>query len=482
MSKLLASMSSIDELLERIPDTQQRLYDLNQYLVTSEQMLTNLMAEFVEGISPITVSHDAEGSLEFGAFLHWLNHSNQDLITSTNQDPAAAITYQALMHFAPTSIISPAHLSQFISLQHVSKDGTLWAFEKYAQLDGGWLTAGVNYAINLLDPESIYHPYPTPDQAYKHDIGTGNESLSLAIIGDWGTGAYGNDFGGQGPAIAVMNAVRALKPDYAVHLGDVYYSGSDERLPQHEEQNFLVDQWNTGLTAGGTNFTINSNHEMYGAAQGLIGVALAPTTPFAHQNKTPYFALNFGQWVIIGLDSAYFDPSTLYMDGALGNSTNTQQQEFVQSLGDLSQKKVLVMTHHNPMSFDGKTISSNKKAGIGLWDGMTELLGKQPDAWYWGHLHLGVAYNENSILGATGTTCRCVGHGAIPYGNAYGMDTNNVDYYAHTPLKDGSKQVQNSFAMLTLNVDGTLSETFYEVTEVGGYTKAWESPKELVSA
>jgi hypothetical protein len=215
---------------------------------------------------------------------------------------------------------------------------------------------------------------------------------------------------------------------------------------------------------------------MYGGAQGLMGVALAVKTPFAHQKNTSYFGLEFGNWVILGLDSAYFDPSTLYMQGARGNAPDDPQQKFISTAyGNLSDKKVFVMTHHNPMTFDGASLVPNKIAGTTLWEGLHAALGgRSPDVWYWGHLHLGVAYNSNSVIGA-GTLGRCVGHSAIPYGNAHGMITRNVDYYAHTNLGIGTKQVQNGFAVVTFGADGSLVEAFYEVGATGTCIKKWTS-------
>lgn len=482
MSKLLASIHTIEELLEKIPDAAERLEGFLRYLQASEALVRALFAEVRAGKTPSVPAPDAEGELEFGLFLYWLRLADDELEKVIPLGHELAIGLTALRHFAPASgmtddelkLIQPGGEAYEIGI--VAADGTLWTFGKFAQLDVGWLTAGINYVINLLDPASIHHPYPEPDRAYRGPLGGEKESIDIAIIGDWGCGPYGEEFGGHGPAVAVMKGVKGLKPDCVIHLGDVYYCGTDERLPPREEQQRLLDPWDSGATAPGTNFTINSNHEMYGAAGGLIDVALAEGTPFAAQNGTPYFALEYGQWLLIGLDSAYFDPSHLYMKGALGDDKNTQQKRFVQSLGDLSGRKVMVMTHHNPMSFDGDSIVQNKQAGIALWDAMKALLGRAPDVWYWGHLHLGNVYNANSVLGKSGTLCRCVGHSAIPFGNAHGMNTANVDYYAHTPLAGKSKQVQNGFAMVTLGRDGrVIRERFYEVNGEGACMEAWSS-------
>lgn len=480
MSELLSSLNSVEELLARVPDTEQRLSGLYDYLMASEKLLLAMIEDVNAGVQPRPVAPDQEGDLEFGLFLYWLKNLDEKTDAQLNLSGPNALALSAVRTFAPPSLLSANIYTAFVNRVSatgvVAADGTLYALSWYAQLDPLWLTTLPNYAINLIDPKSIYHPYPAPSASYKATINTAQSSISIAIVGDWGTGPYGHDFGGHGPAIAVMNAMKSVSPDYAVHLGDVYYSGTDMRLPMHEEKNNLLTPWDTGLSDSGRNFTINSNHEMYGGGQGLMGVALGSGTPFSHQNNSPYFALDYGKWVIIGLDSAYFDTSMLYMQGALGDANNTQQKDFVKSLGDLSQKKVLVMTHHNPMSYDGNSIVPNKQAGQGIWDAMVHLLGKQPDLWYWGHLHLGVAYNAKSILGAKGTVCRCVGHGAIPYGNAYGIDTANVDYYAHTPLAEDSNQVQNGFAVLKLDADGGFSEVFYEVTNNGDRVVGWQSP------
>ncbi|MBL4692281.1 MAG: metallophosphoesterase [Magnetovibrio sp.] len=483
MSEILASIRSIEELIEHVPDLEDRLSELYKYLQTSEQLMLDFITDVTNGNEPRSVDPDVEGELEFGLFLHWLNNPIEAFEAEIDAIPLQTNALMMLRHFAPQSQISTDIFNAFqvsaYELGFAAADGTLWTFGKYAQLDVRWLGTVLNYGINLAFPDTVYTPYPPANLAYNKPIGTDKDSISIAIIGDWGTGAYGDEFGGKGPAIAVMNAVRGLSPDYAVHLGDVYYSGTAEnRHPRHEEQENFINDWKTGIEEPQTNFTLNSNHEMYGAAKGLIEVALAGNSPFSHQNSAPYFALDYGNWIIIGLDSAYFDPSNLYMQGAVGGP---EQQDFVDSLGLVSgankDKKVMVMTHHNPMSYDGQDITQNQKAGINLLDGIKALLGKQPDLWYWGHLHLGVAYNDASALGQLGIKSRCIGHGGIPFGNASGMIADNVDYFAHTPLQPtGTIQVQNGFAVLTIQKDGTISEIFYEVTDTGTCVQMWPEP------
>ena len=134
------------------------------------------------------------------------------------------------------------------------------------------------------------------------------------------------------------------------------------------------------------------------------------------------------------------------------------------------------MTHHNGLTFDGTTKMS-------IWDDMAKTVGaytgqpRTPDFWYWGHLHLGTVYNANSAAG-TACKCRCVGHSAFPFGDAYGIELQqkNVDYNAKTPIAPNNVKMQNGFAILTLRPDGSITETFYEVKNDGSVIQAWPLP------
>src|SRR5262249_43989315 len=130
-----------------------------------------------------------------------------------------------------------------------------------------------------------------------------------------------------------------------------------------------------------------------------------------------YFALYYQDWAILGLDSAFYSDSFLKMDGALQNPSDNTQVKWVQGL-NLAGKKVIALTHHTALSIDGFPISGNQ-----LYNDMYAALHNQdPDYWYWGHIHNGVVYNSSATMSSnrqTKTLCRCAGHGALPFGNAY---------------------------------------------------------------
>jgi Calcineurin-like phosphoesterase len=346
-------------------------------------------------------------------------------------------------------------------------EGSLIAVGKYEQLDAGWVTALIYYLALKIGVREVSSWAPfgsTPAIITAQD-----DPVKIALIGDWGTGTW-TDGQIDCPAIAVMNQVKALNPDYTIHLGDVYYAGTAGFVSDEEVDNFVK------LWVGGSqgSFMLNSNHEMYSGAQGFFGQGLK-AAPFAAQNNTSYFAIQGDKWVMLGLDTAYYDKSPLFMNGAL---TDTDQINFIRSL-DTDGKTVIVLTHHNPTNIEGTATGQ-----LTLWNDMTLALGRLPDYWYWGHIHNAIVYSDQSFPAQNGVKARCAGHGAIPFGIGYGLQnadgTNkpSIEYFANELLSSAypntdarqANRVLNGFAMLTVSAD-SIKEEFIDQTGVVRWTK-----------
>lgn len=360
--------------------------------------------------------------------------------------------------------------------------GDIYGFGKYEQLDPGWAWTLKNDLMNHL-PKWMGNGYGRADfvtgnwaQPVTLQAGS-DKKVRIAIIGDWGSGKFTLDglANPNGPACAVMDTLGKLatKPDYIIHLGDTYYAGTgSNRSPKGEETQCLIDILNLypELAKPGKCFTLNSNHEMYGGAYGYYGTALSHPL-FSSQQGCSYFALEFGDWIIAGIDSAYFDPSNLYMNGGLGDKAKNPQYPFLKQIKD-SGKKVILMSHHAGLSTDGGTPNAN------LWPDVTSVV--TPDYWYWGHTHLGAVYNSKAYSGSMKT--RCIGHSAIPFAIPPGMEKcrQNVDWYSNTPLQEeqmlkallySSRRATNGFAMLTLSKDGITEEVY----DMDNTTPVWKA-------
>ena len=331
----------------------------------------------------------------------------------------------------------------------VTWDGTLVGTGTWETFDKGWVLAGLDY---LLVEWGVLGKAPfgrTPA------IVQASAGATFALVGDWGTGAW-PDGATQGPAVQVMQQIQKLSPaaDHVIHLGDVYYVGTEgSLLTESWEMARFVKDWPFTKNS----FALNSNHEQYDGANGYFKVALGAKA-FAAQQGTSYFAVvgpsqpgtTTPSWAVIGLDTAYFDTSTLYMAGAI----DAGQQAFLKQFQDVP--FVVLLSHHNPVSEDGTTTSESP---LSQQVSAPEALGRPPEMWYWGHVHSGIVYSSASAISPT--LGRCSGHGAIPFGAGKALGAlPTVSFLASEPVQDPDKEqahrVRNGFATLTFTPDSVV--------------------------
>ena len=395
----------------------------------------------------------------------------------------------------------------------VGSDGTIFSREKYGQLDDGWIIAVFNYILNLVHHHDIHkfgEPLTTVATMSAKD---GTSDPTIGIIGDWGGGRYQED-GANGkvpsPAERVLADVSKQPLDYLIHLGDVYYAGTDGKVrfdaqSASEEQDNLVELWPDQGT--GRNYTLNSNHEMYGAAQGYFQTALNNPKPlFHHQQGSSFFALRYpldpnagkgDSWLVLGLDSAYFSDTKngpkMYMEGAIGadklfSQDDKKQIKAIEQVCTGHSGPIMVMTHHNPCD----TITTQTNV---LYDQVVKAIGRAPTMWIWGHVHNCIVYNQMVIEAdkqgpviSSITKSRCCGHGAVPFGPAWGLEKAQLPYVASThddAFPAGNPRVYNGYGTVTLHQDGGFTERYYEVRLPGqpgveAWSKTWTG-SELVA-
>jgi hypothetical protein len=394
------------------------------YYVESEQLLITLMTP------PYTPPpYNANGSIEYGWVLYFLNE------------------YMSWLPGLPASQITAADWTQWGTVWDGNGvcygDGSLVNTQQYAVMDMQWAFALIGFLENYDNkhtPNPEYTTVPISTTAFP-------KQLNIGLFGDWGTSPTITPGNTPSPSSQVIAQLSKLNPDILIHLGDVYYSGTAT-----EEQNNLLNQW---IAAPTGNFALNSNHEMYDGANGLYNPTLINKI-FTGQGQATYFIITYGDWIIAGLDSAY-NATHMYMDGAI---TDSVQKGLLKTLSGYAAqgKKLLILTHHNPIIEPGGQINS-------LWTDVTgsDALNANPDYWYWGHIHNGVVYAVTPVTGTT--ACRCLGHAAIPYGNAPWFENNsNVDFFTNktpNPSTGNPVQAMNGFAVLTLTPTGGITETWY---------------------
>jgi hypothetical protein len=394
------------------------------------------------------LSSDQQGRMA-GAILN--AHQQAVLVSQTGKAPAApaAPHHLMLVHSILTNDSDGVlnHLEAGVVLD-VGSDGAIWGTGKYQQLDPGWAESfAVFLEAAILGTN---HPFVETPQVIPIP-----DSVRIALAGDWGTGDWRTP-ANPAPSTNVGRHMSSLHPDLTIHLGDVYYSGSSDQ--EHYE---LVDIWPKGTVGS---LALNSNHEMYSGAKPYFQAIANP--PFEIQKGCSFFALENTNWIVVGLDSAYYsDAYSIYLDGALfpAHMPNVQNAFLLQQGAKAAArgKKVIVLTHHNGLDETGTTTNA-------LYDQVMNAFpdGAGPAYWYWGHLHVGVVYRNRDPQGHN-VACRCCGHGALPWGQATELDNPNVLWYEKRSANDPDvpQRVLNGFAMLSL--DGPdINEVFYD--EEGG--------------
>jgi hypothetical protein len=358
--------------------------------------------------------------------------------------------------FAKSAVAAPQGL-----FTHVGSDGQVYFGDvDYDSTDVGW--AYCFPAMVLTDgstpPFTVGKAIAIPDNA------------TLAVLGDWG--------GWNTPAQSIAAAVKAKAYDYVIHLGDVYYAGTNgSALLDPYEPDHFAKVW-PGVA--GHSFALNSNHDMYAHATGYSLTALTAAAFKAQGGNC--FALYNKAFRIVGLDTAYYAPDNAiedfpgYMIGSLGPAQGPQMQFLQNQISQLTAGQTLILlTHHNGLNLNG-SLPAQTDSSYMLWQQVTQAVKKIPAGaaknvlWYYGHIHVGAVYTPQKVGGVT-IYPRCCGHSCIPWGIATDLQAPNVVWFEQQVLKPGPNYfVTNGYATLALK-GAALTEAFCNQTGKESWSK-----------
>src|SRR6266498_2370809 len=148
----------------------------------------------------------------------------------------------------------------------------------------------------------------------------------IAILGDWGTG--------QQDAQDLLAAVARKKPDVVIHLGDVYYSGTD-----FEVNNYFLSIWKSMLDLSTTRtFSLSGNHDMYAGGQAYYRMIADLGQPAS------YFCLRNANWQFVAMDTGLHDDDAFHATPTY--LEDTEVQWLTDKIKTASSRRTVLLSHH----------------------------------------------------------------------------------------------------------------------------------------
>jgi predicted phosphodiesterase len=282
------------------------------------------------------------------------------------------------------------------------------------------------------------------------------DKVRIGIIGDWGTGEHG--------AISLLNEIKKQSPDLLVHLGDIYYSGT-----QHEAKANFLDICRAMF--GGTYrlFTLCGNHDMYSGGQGYYWLI------DQIGQGASYFALKNKNWQLLAMDTGHNDSNPMTVSSNMTSLNSNEAQWHLAQITASEGRQTILLSHHQLFSAfgsvgkdaDGKNYAYNPN----LYSTFKNILG-QVEWWFWGHEHTLAIYEPYMAL----KRGRCVGCSAVPVytdQQSYTVDQNLVTLGPDGPKWQAAAQVGvtgnlYNYAFAILSLDGATASVEYFQAPIDG--------------
>jgi len=217
------------------------------------------------------------------------------------------------------------------------------------------------------------------------------QKISFALFADFGTGLYHSRY--------IAKNIEALQPEYAIHLGDVYYSGRSYEF----ENNF-----NKPLQQVIKNcrfFAMNANHEMYSGSvpyfSNIYKRRSAKRGWLAQEQEGSYFCIWNKNYQIIGIDTAY------YGDGRLDKpALNDWLGQRLREGKEASPKRTNILLSPN------EPYELGKGSFTKLYSDLEPLIKeKLIDFMFWGNTHYCALFDKSPKTPFIGS---CIGHAGHP--------------------------------------------------------------------
>ncbi|MBY2937188.1 metallophosphoesterase family protein [Rhizobium leguminosarum] len=196
---------------------------------------------------------------------------------------------------------------------------------------------------------------------------------------------------GARPALDVLRAITAQDPDILIHLGDIYYSGTQE-----ECRKSFMEPIEQVFRQGATRpvYTLPGNHDIYCGGVGFYDL-ISKLNPAPFTQPASFFCLRAEneKWQFLAMDTGQHDRSPYSVAVAAADATTRIEDDELEWLCDRMREftgKTILLSHHQLFSAysgigpEGK-YGSRDAVNPNLLKAFRELTSAgDVSAWFWG--------------------------------------------------------------------------------------------------
>lgn len=389
--------------------------------------------------------------------------------------------------------------------QELRKDLGNFTGPSYSGLAAHFRAGGSNYSQTTYDPLKAFlpgHMWTWISHVAKfwfkkkHNFrdytthGKGNGIYEIAdrctidLIGDWGTGTD--------EAQMVASLVEKSRPDFTIHLGDVYYVGDGTEVKENflgvKTSRYTPVKWPMGTKGS---FALSGNHEMYAHGSGYFGYVLPKMglrdrdSEWGRGQWASFFCLQNEHWRILAIDTGYnsaaFDwgrVPVIQKTKFIRTSLHFKPQctippalmKWIESTvnPDGDSRGLIVLSHHGSHSSFGEWYQIPAKQ-------LARAI-HRPVIWFWGHEHKLAIYDKYAVAGGIPTYGRCIGHGGMPVERGALPDINECRWLAWDNRRyDNGEKIDagyNGWAKVILE-GPRMSVEYYDLHGALLFTEKW---------
>jgi hypothetical protein len=209
----------------------------------------------------------------------------------------------------------------------------------------------------------------------------------VALFADFGTKLYHSAY--------IAKRIAARQPDYALHLGDVYYAGKRDEFEGHFRPMLAP------VIAGGAQlFAMNANHEMLSGGHSYFAY-LREKQALGQAQEGSYYCLQAERFNLVGIDTAYHRDGRL-TERKLVDWLTTRLEE-----GRRRGAMNILLSPNEPFSV-GNPLPTKL-----LTHDLAALVSRGlVDLWFWGNTHYCALFERSAGMPFIGS---CIGHAGFPY-------------------------------------------------------------------